>query len=131
MQVTNLVKAVYVVALTACWSGSAIAAEVLPSTDAPGFLSTSASPAPLPFSGSYSAVDVSKLGELRGGSDRVASDQKIGGAVADNVAMNVVSGSNSISAGAFANSSGIPIIIQNSGANVLIQNATIINLQLK
>ena len=27
--------------------------------------------------------------------------------------------------------SGIPVVVQNSGANVLIQNATVINLQLK
>jgi hypothetical protein len=27
--------------------------------------------------------------------------------------------------------SGIPVVIQNSGANVLIQNATIVNLQFK
>jgi hypothetical protein len=39
--------------------------------------------------------------------------------------MNVISG------GSFANSSGLPVVIQNSGANVLIQNATVINLQLQ
>jgi len=31
--------------------------------------------------------------------------------------------------GSFINASGIPTVIQNSGANVLIQNATIINIQ--
>jgi hypothetical protein len=36
-----------------------------------------------------------------------------------------------IQGGSFANMSGIPIVVQNSGANVLIQNATVINLQLK
>lgn len=131
MQVTNFVKAVYLVTLAAWWSSSAIAAEMLPGAAASTVLSASSSPAAGPFSLAYSTVEASRLGELRGGSDRVTSDQQLGGAVVDNVAMNVVSGSNSISAGAFANSSGIPIIIQNSGANVLIQNATIINLQLK
>ena len=38
---------------------------------------------------------------------------------------------NSIDGGALANASGVPIVIQNSGANVLIQNATIINLQMR
>jgi hypothetical protein len=42
-----------------------------------------------------------------------------------------MTGANTIDAGSFANMSGIPVVIQNSGANVLIQNATIINLQLK
>jgi hypothetical protein len=51
--------------------------------------------------------------------------------VANNSATNVVTGSNVIDAGSFANMSGIPVVIQNSGANVLIQNATIINLQFK
>jgi hypothetical protein len=51
--------------------------------------------------------------------------------VTGNTAVNVVTGSNSIDAGSFANMQGIPVVIQNSGANVLIQNATIVNLQLK
>ncbi len=76
-------------------------------------------------------ISSAALGAYRGGSDLVSNDQKLTGGVAENVATNVVSGANIISAGAFANSSGIPIVIQNSGANVLIQNATIINLQLR
>jgi len=49
--------------------------------------------------------------------------------VANNSAFNVMTGSNSIADGSFTNSSGFPMVIQNSGSNVLIQNATIINLQ--
>jgi hypothetical protein len=75
--------------------------------------------------------DSSTLAQLRGGSDLVANDMKLRGTVAGNVASDVVSGANVISTGAFANVSGIPIVIQNSGANVLIQNATIINLQMR
>lgn len=52
------------------------------------------------------------------------------GAVAGNVASQLTTGSNSISSNAFANTSGIPIVIQNTGNNVLIQNSTILNLQL-
>jgi hypothetical protein len=42
-----------------------------------------------------------------------------------------LTGSNSIAAGSFANMSGLPLVVQNSGANVLIQNAVIINLQMQ
>lgn len=76
-------------------------------------------------------VDPGLLSRLRGGSDVVANDQKLDGTVATNVATNVVSGANSIASGALANVNGIPIVIQNSGANVLIQNATIINLHMQ
>jgi hypothetical protein len=53
----------------------------------------------------------------------------LSGSVANNSAVNVMTGNNSIADGSFSNASGFPIVIQNSGANVLIQNATIINLQ--
>ncbi|MFZ6644512.1 hypothetical protein ACO0LO_02245 [Undibacterium sp. TJN25] len=77
------------------------------------------------------AADVQDLGKLRGGAEVVISnDQKLKGTVADNSATNVATGSNNITSGAFANVSGIPIVVQNSGTNVLIQNSTIINLQL-
>ena len=46
-------------------------------------------------------------------------------------ASNVTTGSNVISDGAFAGIGGLPMVIQNSGNNVLIQNATIVNVQLK
>ena len=85
-----------------------------------------------PFT-SGTQVPSDTLSALRGGSELggAANLQKLGGTVADNTATNIMTGANSITAGAFANVSGIPIVIQNSGANVLIQNATIINLQLQ
>ena len=46
-------------------------------------------------------------------------------------AVNVATGANIVTEGAFSNASGLPMVIQNSGANVLIQNATIINVQIK
>jgi hypothetical protein len=69
------------------------------------------------------------LQDYRGGFDNVKNDLQLSGTVADNLARNVITGNNSIADGSFANSSGFPIVIQNSGANVLIQNATIINIQ--
>lgn len=71
------------------------------------------------------------LASQRGGTDTVNNNMTLGGSVQNNVANNVVTGSNTIDAGSFANMSGIPTVIQNTGANVLIQNATIINLQFK
>lgn len=72
-----------------------------------------------------------QLDDLRGGSVQVNNDMQLSGVVAKNVAVDVASGSNFISSGSFANSSGFPMVVQNSGSNVLIQNATIINLQLQ
>jgi hypothetical protein len=54
----------------------------------------------------------------------------LAGTTANNSASYVVTGANTISSGSFANLNGVPMVIQNSGANVLIQNATIINLQM-
>lgn len=77
------------------------------------------------------AVDLAKLEHERGRADTVLNDTKLNGDVANNSAINVQTGSNTIDAGSFANMSGIPVVIQNSGANVLIQNATVINLQFQ
>jgi hypothetical protein len=75
-------------------------------------------------------VPVAALGEYRGGSDLVHNDMKLDGTTAGNTAINVATGTNSISAGSFSNMSGMPLVIQNSGANVLIQNAVILHLQM-
>lgn len=70
-----------------------------------------------------------KLSDLRGGFDVVKNDMQLSGVVTNNSAVDVMTGSNTIASGSFANSSGFPMVVQNSGSNVLIQNATIINLQ--
>jgi hypothetical protein len=75
-------------------------------------------------------VAMATLEEHRGGTQVVFNDMQLAGTTAGNSATNVVTGTNSISAGAFANMSGLPTVIQNSGANVLIQNAVILNLQM-
>lgn len=77
------------------------------------------------------AIGDDRLAELRGGTDTPWSDMKLGGTVGNNAATNVVTGANIITDGAFSNASGMPMVIQNSGANVLIQNATIVNLQMR
>jgi hypothetical protein len=77
------------------------------------------------------AVALDELEHERGRADTVLNDTKLNGDVARNSAVNVNTGSNTIDAGSFANMSGIPVVIQNSGANVLIQNATVVNLQFQ
>ena len=51
------------------------------------------------------------------------------GNVGGNTATGVISGDNVVDGGAFANAAGINTVIQNSGANVLIQNGTAVNVQ--
>ena len=80
--------------------------------------------------GFSSPVALSTLEQQRGGAQGMASDVKLSGMTAGNSATHVVTGTNDISAGAFTNISGLPVVIQNSGANVLIQNAVIVNLQM-
>ena len=72
-----------------------------------------------------------QLDSLRGGFDLVKNDMQLTGAVTGNSAVNVLSGNNAIADGAFTNASGLPMVIQNSGSNVLIQNATVVNVQLQ
>jgi hypothetical protein len=77
------------------------------------------------------AASSAKLARTRGGSDTtVANEMQLSGTVSGNSATNLTTGANIITAGSFANAAGLPTVIQNSGANVLIQNATIINLQV-
>ena len=81
-------------------------------------------------------LDDAQLAKARGGAETPAptdlhlNQNNSTGAVAGNVASQLTTGSNNISDGAFSNAAGIPIVIQNSGNNVLIQNSTILNLQL-
>ena len=84
-----------------------------------------------PVPGLGAAAPAGQLAQARGGDLAMAGTATLGGVVSGNSATNVVTGANAITAGSFAGAAGIPIVIQNTGANVLIQNATIINLQLK
>jgi hypothetical protein len=76
------------------------------------------------------AADPGQLDATRGRSG-VTTEAKLAGTLSGNAASQVATGNNVIQSGSFANASGLPVVIQNSGANVLIQNATVINLQLK
>ncbi len=75
-------------------------------------------------------VEAGKLEGYRGGRTVVVNDMTLAGTTANNTAINVATGTNAISAGAFSNMNGLPLVVQNTGANVLIQNAVIVNLQM-
>ena len=77
------------------------------------------------------AVSGAKLGGERGKADIVNSEARLSGVVSGNSATNMTTGANSIDSGSFANMAGLPVVIQNTGANVLIQNSTIVNVQFK
>lgn len=99
-----------------------------PSSVGPRPVPAAADPSRNPFGSKPLAAG--ELAAKRGG-DRISNDIELNGVVKDNYAKNLTTGSNQISAGAFAGSSGFSTTIQNSGNNVLIQNATILNIQLK
>ncbi len=75
-------------------------------------------------------VDETRLAGFRGGAETVRNDMTLNGTTADNSARNVNTGDNTISAGSFANMNGLPVVIQNTGPNVLIQNAVILHVQM-
>lgn len=87
-----------------------------------------AAPAPRMFG--LPALDTRALAGERGGTD-VFNDMKLKGVVADNHAIDLATGNNVITDGAFSGAAGLPMVIQNSGNNVLIQSATIVNVQVK
>jgi hypothetical protein len=76
------------------------------------------------------AVAPGELDSRRGGTN-ASNDMRLDGVVGSNSASNLTTGANTISTGSFAGASGLPVVIQNSGNNVLIQNATIVNVQIK
>jgi hypothetical protein len=79
------------------------------------------------------SVALDTLDQHRGGSsvNSIKSEAVSNGLLQDATATNVATGNNTIADGAFSNAIGLPIVIQNSGANVLIQNSTIVNVQFR
>ncbi len=69
------------------------------------------------------------LDAYRGG-QLVQNNRRLSGTTAGNTAEQVITGNNAISSGSFSNMSGLATSIQNTGNNVLIQNAVILNLQM-
>lgn len=113
--------------------GATLACAPLAAQQAASSAATAAPTAAASLFGSDSrTLDAARLDQQRGGaSTQVFNDMELDGVVADNRAVDVVTGTNTISSGALSGASGLPLIVQNSGNNVLIQNATIVNVQLK
>ena len=120
---TPNINSLLVTGLLACaWNAPAaepanVATQTPPVRDAPSQVAV----------GDWTArpVESTKLGRLRGGS-ALSADVVLSGSTQGNTANNVSAGANSVSGGSFANASGLPVVIQNSGANVLIQNSTVV-----
>lgn len=101
---------------------------VADSSTSAGDATKAAPAAPASNDGFGVAMTSDQLDNQRGG-DALVGQNYLTGTVASNTASRVETGSNSISEGSFASSSGLPTVIQNTGANVLIQNATVLNVR--
>ena len=87
---------------------------------------------PVAVEGFGRALAGTTLETMRGGeasADTVIVDVDNGGTVEGNSAVGTVGGANTVTGGAFGNAAGINTVIQNSGANVLIQNGTAVNVR--
>ncbi len=76
------------------------------------------------------SVTGNDLATLSGGTN-ITETMTLNGTVNNNTDDHVVTGSNTISTNSFNGAVGVPMVIQNTGNNVLIQNATIINVQFQ
>ncbi|WP_324780101.1 hypothetical protein [Thiobacillus sedimenti] len=98
---------------------------------------TAARSDPLPAPGASppaafsAAVPDSELAGNRGGTTTISNLNDLNASVYNNTALDSVTGSNYVTDGALTGNSGFSTVIQNSGNNVLIQNATILNLQVQ
>ena len=112
--------------LLATAASSAIAADPAKPVAPPA-----AAPPPAYVTGFGQSVTGAALATQRGGTDITENSMILNGSVDHNSADNVSTGFNAIGGGAFNGAAGMPTVIQNSGNNVLIQNATIVNVQFK
>jgi len=77
------------------------------------------------------AVPDEDLANNRGGYAVQTSTNNLTATLDENQALSNVTGSNTVSTGAFTGTSGFATVVQNSGNNVIIQNSTILNVELK
>ncbi|HJV25585.1 MAG TPA: hypothetical protein VJ673_07850 [Aromatoleum sp.] len=87
--------------------------------------------APQPTLLGTAALDDAALDGQRGGADTHRSDLSAVGSVSEVAVSDAVTGQNLIAGGALSGASGIPMFIQNSGNGVLIQNAVILNVDVR
>jgi len=77
------------------------------------------------------AVSDDLLAGQRGKALIPTNTNNLDGAVYDNTANDVITGYNLVTEGSLSNNAGMNTVIQNSGNNVLIQNAVILNIQMQ
>lgn len=78
------------------------------------------------------AIAAEALDAQRGGTEiQISNSSTVDGALHDNQASWLTTGNNSIADGSLSGLNGFATVVQNSGNNVLIQNSTIINLQVQ
>ncbi len=115
-----------------------IVAAMLLSTASLGFAGTdepASDAASLIFSRSISEDTLA--GERGGRQDETAVQTQVINNISTNGHMenisvnNSVTGDNAVTGGSFANSHGFPMVIQNTGNGVLIQNSTILNVTIE
>lgn len=85
---------------------------------------------PVCIAGLGQSVASEILAKSSGGTE-ITEIMTLNGTVTNNTTDHVLTGSNVIGNGAFNGAAGVPMVIQNTGNSVLIQNATIINVQLQ
>ncbi len=77
-------------------------------------------------------LDEDGLAVQRGGQDDAYANINDARARVTNTSLtNASTGNNTITEGSLSNNSGLPVVVQNSGNGVVIQNTTILNLQLR
>ncbi len=107
----------------------AAAARALATAPRPALAAPPVGVAPAPSFVAADAVAGDRLSRQRGGTVTTHVEQS--GGVSEATARHVVTGANSVRDGSFAAAAGLTTVIQNSGANVLIQNSMTVNVQLK
>lgn len=75
-------------------------------------------------------VSDADLSTNRGGSALQINEMRLDSKLYNNQAIANVTGSNFVTQDAFSGASGFSTVVQNSGNNVIIQNATILNISL-
>lgn len=121
----------------AAWNAGAVepatfsaSAPVAATTTPAGRDALAASAKPQYVDGLGQSVSSAALAKFSGGTE-VSNQMVLNGTVSNNSDDHLVTGSNAISTGSFNGAAGVPMVIQNTGNNVLIQNATIINVQFQ
>ncbi len=105
-----------------------IAAATQPSAQPPATTAATPSAKPAGLGGWGRSADSKTLAMASGGNE-VSQTIILNGTVANNTVDHVMTGSNMIGNDAFNGAAGVPMVVQNTGNGVLIQNATIINVQ--